>query len=88
MIVCSCTVLTRARIVATAEALAAEAPLRPVTPGRLFRALGAKPQCGTCFAVMRTLVAEAGISFTCPEPLASQAESGFDRGVSRLKEPV
>jgi bacterioferritin-associated ferredoxin len=74
MIVCSCSVLTDKRVVAVAEALAREDPLRPLTPGRIFRALGARPQCGTCFSVIRTLVAEDGLVFTCPEPLASEAE--------------
>jgi len=88
MIVCSCSVLTKARIVATAETLAAADPARPVTPGRLFKALGAKPQCGTCFTVMRSLFAQAGISFTCPEPLASQADHDYGFGASRLRKPV
>ena len=75
MIVCSCNVLTKARIQATAEALAAEDPFRPITPGRLFRALGARPNCGTCFSLIRNIVADAGLTFTCPEPLASVAEA-------------
>jgi bacterioferritin-associated ferredoxin len=78
MIVCSCNVLTEKRIRATAEALAAEDSSRPITPGRLFRALGARPQCGTCFSVIRTIVADAGLTFTCPEPLASVAEAAED----------
>ena len=76
MIVCSCSVLTKDRILAAATALAAQDPSRPVTPGRLFRALGARPQCGTCFVTVRRIVADAGIAFTCPEPLASGAEDG------------
>jgi bacterioferritin-associated ferredoxin len=79
MIVCSCSVLSRARIVETAEALAAEDPGRPITPGRLFKTLGARPQCGTCFATIRTIVAQTGLAFTCPEPLASEAEKGDAR---------
>ena len=75
MIVCSCNVLTKVRIRATAEALAADDPMRPITPGRLFRSLGARPQCGTCFSLIRTIVADAGLNFTCPEPLASEAEA-------------
>ncbi len=55
-------------------ALAAEDPGRPLTPGRIFRALGARPQCGTCFALIRRIVADAGLTFTCPEPLATVAE--------------
>lgn len=78
MIVCSCNVLTRTRIRETAERLAAVDPARPITPGRLFRALGAKPNCGTCFSTIRSIVADAGLTFTCPEPLASVAESAED----------
>lgn len=75
MIICSCNVLSRARIAAAADSLAREAPDRPVTPGRCFRALGVRPQCGTCFPLVRRIIADAGIAFTCPEPLASVAES-------------
>ena len=78
MIVCSCKVLTGARILAAAETLAAEDPMRPITPGRLFRALGARPNCGTCFSTIRTIIADAGLTFTCPEPLASVAEAVED----------
>jgi bacterioferritin-associated ferredoxin len=74
MIVCSCAVLTKARVLAAAEGLARERPSRPVTAGRVFRALGAKPQCGICHGPIRTIIAEAGLAFTCPEPLASEAE--------------
>jgi bacterioferritin-associated ferredoxin len=75
MIVCSCAVLTRARVLATAERLAREPPYRPVTAGRVFRALGARPQCGICYGPIRAIIAEAGLAFTCPEPLASEAEA-------------
>jgi bacterioferritin-associated ferredoxin len=74
MIVCSCNVLTPARILEMALELSRQDPTRPLTPGRLFKALGARPQCGTCFATIRTMIAEAGLAFTCPEPLASRAE--------------
>ncbi len=74
MIICSCNVLTKARIAAAADALARENPDRPLTPGRIFRTLGARPQCGTCFTLIRRIVADAGLTFTCPEPLATVAE--------------
>ena len=74
MIVCSCAILTKARVLATAEALAREQPSRPVTAGRVFRALGTKPQCGICYGPIRTIISEAGITFTCPEPLAGESE--------------
>ena len=54
--------------------VAREDPSRPVTPGRLFRALGARPQCGTCFPLIRRIMADAGVPFTCPEPLALAAQ--------------
>ena len=74
MIVCSCAILTKARVLAAAEGLARELPYRPVTAGRIFRALAAKPQCGICYGPIRAIIAEAGLAFTCPEPLASEAE--------------
>jgi bacterioferritin-associated ferredoxin len=77
MIICSCNVLSKARIAAAADALARENPDRPVTPGRCFRALGVRPQCGTCFALVRRIVADAGITFTCPEPLATVADDNL-----------
>ena len=74
MIFCSCNVLTKARILAAAEELSRAEPARPLTPGRIFRALGARPQCGTCFSLIRQAIADAGLKFTCPEPLATDAE--------------
>lgn len=74
MIICSCNVITKARILAAAATLASEFPEQPVTPGRIFRVLGTRPQCGTCFAMVRRIVADAGIAFTCPEPLATVAD--------------
>lgn len=76
MIVCSCNVLTSARIRAAALVLATEDPSRPITPGRIFRHLGVRPACGTCFSSVRDLISAAGLAFTCPEPLATVAEGG------------
>lgn len=74
MIVCSCNVLTRTRVVAAAEALARKDPKRAVTPGRILKELGVKAQCAVCFSLILRLVAEAGVAVTCPEPLASEEE--------------
>jgi bacterioferritin-associated ferredoxin len=76
MILCSCNVLTKKRILAAAEELVAANPGRPVTPARIFKMLGGRPQCGTCFSLVRQATAEAGIAITCPEPLASVADDG------------
>ena len=74
MIVCSCNVLTKARVVAAAQSLIRRNPTRAVTPGRILKELGVKAQCAICFSLIRTIVAEAGIMVTCPEPLASEAQ--------------
>jgi bacterioferritin-associated ferredoxin len=74
MIVCSCNVLTKKQVVAAAEKLFNENPARAVTPGRILRDLGVKAQCAVCFSLIRTIVAEAGVMVTCPEPLAASAE--------------
>jgi len=84
MIVCSCNVLTTKRIVAAAEVLAAADPGRPVTPARIFKMLGGRPQCGTCFGIVRQIVADAGIAVTCPEPLASGAEEEETLTITRV----
>jgi len=86
VIVCSCAVLTKSGVLAAAEALAGELPHRPVTAGRVFRALGAKPQCGICYGPIRAIIAEAGLAFTCPEPLASEAEDQATRGATMAAE--
>ena len=74
MIVCSCNVLTKARVIDAAETLVRENPGRAVTPGRILRILGVKGQCTVCFSLIRGIVAEAGVMVTCPEPLATVAE--------------
>jgi len=74
MIVCSCNVLTKARVVAAAETLIRKDPARAVTPGRILKELGVRAQCAVCFGLIRRVVAEAGVLVTCPEPLATEAE--------------
>jgi bacterioferritin-associated ferredoxin len=74
MIVCSCNVLTKARVVAAAESLSCRDPMRAVSPGRILKELGVRAQCAVCFSLIRAIVAEAGVQVTCPEPLASEAQ--------------
>jgi bacterioferritin-associated ferredoxin len=74
MIICSCNVLTKARIIAAAEELSRQNPGRAVTPGRILRVLGVKADCTICFKMIRVIIAEAGIMVTCPEPLATVAD--------------
>ncbi len=74
MIVCSCNVLTKTRVIAAAETLGRDNPGRAVTPGRILKELGVKAQCAVCFSLIRTIVASAGVMITCPEPIATDAE--------------
>jgi bacterioferritin-associated ferredoxin len=78
MIVCSCNILTKARILEAAERLALEQPGRPLTPARVYRALGMKAQCTVCFVLVRRIIAESGLMVTCPEPLGSGSEDELD----------
>jgi len=80
MIVCSCNALTKALILETADRLAREQPGRPLTPARVYRALGVKAQCTICFVLVRKLLAEAGAIVTCPEPLGSSSEETEENG--------
>jgi hypothetical protein len=45
-----------------------------VTAGRVFRALGVRPECGICLKVVRQIAADSGAMVTCPEPLAMVSE--------------
>lgn len=73
MILCSCNVLVAAEIKRVAEEMHTADPDRPVTPRRVFQALGARPQCGSCIEMIRKTLMGWGFAQTCPEPLASSA---------------
>ena len=71
MILCSCNLLSGARLREAAEQLQERRPDLPVTTGRVFQEIGVKPQCGSCVHLVRRLLLEWGFPATCPEPLAS-----------------
>lgn len=48
MIVCSCNVVSHEEIEAAVEELVAGDPDVVLTPGRVYRAIGVRPKCGTC----------------------------------------
>ncbi|MCG8408663.1 MAG: (2Fe-2S)-binding protein [Phycisphaerales bacterium] len=52
MIVCSCTVITDKELKQAAEAIKNEPGQGIVTPGAVFRYLGKRPKCGTCFPMI------------------------------------
>jgi len=86
MILCSCNVLSSADLKATAERLRDANPSVPVTPGRVFLALGVRPQCGSCVDLVRRLLRDWGFPATCPEPLASIATDELPDGGPRTEE--
>ena len=63
MIVCSCNVVSTREIYAMVETLVAEDRDVVLTPGMIYRALGVRPQCGTCLRNVADL-----IHATPPEP--------------------
>jgi bacterioferritin-associated ferredoxin len=69
VIVCSCNVLSEAKILAT---LRTENAARPRSAAKAYHCLGCAPRCGRCLATVRALLAEARIANcavgcpTCP----------------------
>jgi bacterioferritin-associated ferredoxin len=55
MIVCSCNRISDAEIDRTIDELMVDDPLRVVTPGEVYRALGKRPRCGTCLSLAAQL---------------------------------
>lgn len=54
VIVCSCNVISDAKIRASIQAEAG-----PRTPGAVYRCLGCSPNCGRCLATVQSLIIEA-----------------------------
>lgn len=51
MIVCHCTGITDREIRAAVEWMRAADPATIITPGKVYRALGRKAECGSCLPV-------------------------------------
>ena len=56
MIVCSCNVLSDARIKSALEAASGAA--RPRSPTAVYKCLGCSPNCGRCFKTIRKIIDE------------------------------
>ena len=54
MIVCSCNVISDSSIKASLQHEAC-----PRTPAAVYRCLGCSPNCGRCFATVRTIITQA-----------------------------
>lgn len=58
MIVCSCNVLTDKELRKAARELQSGPDRVVVTPGAVFRALGKRPRCGSCFSTVIPIIHE------------------------------
>lgn len=54
VIICSCNVLSDAKVRASLQGETA-----PRTPGAVYRCLGCSPNCGRCLATVRSIITEA-----------------------------
>jgi len=54
VIICSCNVLSDAKVRASLQSETA-----PRTPGAVYRCLGCSPNCGRCLATVRSIISEA-----------------------------
>lgn len=48
-VICACSGITRTQIVRTVAWMQADDPGAVITPARIYRALGKRPNCGSCF---------------------------------------
>jgi bacterioferritin-associated ferredoxin len=55
MIICSCNVISEEAVRACLD----PGPQCPRTPGQVQRCLGCRPQCGSCFRTIRSLIDQA-----------------------------
>lgn len=59
MIICHCNVITCGDIRRATSEICLADPYAVLTPGALFRACGARPQCGCCLTRVADLIVEA-----------------------------
>ncbi len=77
MIVCSCSVITSKDIAEAVEALRTNDPFVVLTPGLIYRQLGKRPSCGSCFPLITKLMVaydEEGPAAAAPLPHGSPLE--------------
>ncbi|MEP4029715.1 (2Fe-2S)-binding protein [Roseibium polysiphoniae] len=75
MIICSCNVLSDKQLRKAAEEMRADPNGKVPTPGAVFRHLGCRPRCGSCFPSVIDLIHEKG----------SEGIVAASDGYSRLK---
>ena len=72
MIICSCNVISHREIEAAVEELVASDANVVVTPGMVYRAMGRRPKCGTCFQAVVDRIYEHRDSLRPEEPARSR----------------
>ena len=78
MFVCSCNVITAAEIKRAISDLREADPMRVLTPGLIYRAIGHRPKCGSCLPHVSYMIEasrDEGVAFSLDEdlPLARSA---------------
>ena len=68
MIVCHCTSITDKEIHAAVDWMRASDPDTVITPGKVYRALGKRPDCGGCLPLFVATMSMCG-SFEVPQQL-------------------
>jgi bacterioferritin-associated ferredoxin len=68
MFVCHCTSITDHEIRAAVDWMRAADPDTVITPGKIYRALGKRPECGGCLPNFIEVMADSG-SFEVPAEL-------------------
>lgn len=58
MILCSCTVLTRAQLNAIVTDMLKDDPYAVITPGKLFHACGRRMECARCASLVDAEIAK------------------------------
>lgn len=58
MIVCHCNVIACSDIRKAVRGVASEQPGSLVTPGRVFKCCGSRPQCGGCMGNVVSIISE------------------------------
>jgi len=86
MIVCSCTVISSSDIHRAIAWMRAADPEVVITPGRVYRALGKRPNCGGCLSLFVEIMQDDRNTAVPVELRGLRARLKGDRGDERRQE--
>lgn len=75
MILCSCTVLTKAQLGAAVSEMLAADPQAVITPGKLFHACGRRMECARCASLVDAEIAKQLIQHGRMPPSAQKRQT-------------